>query len=108
MEQSIAESDDEITLERFEGWLRTARPGSRIEYHRGYLAADREEVVLLPRPWNKYAHVIHEPIYSVGVAAMRAAEQGKVELVQKRLGPSNYRYFAVKKRKATQVIRRQA
>ena len=64
----------------FRNWLRAARPGSLIEYHRGLLSVDR-----LQKP--------HTPNNEA-----RAFEQGFVRLVQKHHGPEDFSYLAIKAR----------
>lgn len=81
----------EMTDYKFEEWLRGAKPGQRLEYHRGHLAFDREEVHLI---YNKPHTVIIEPANSVGRAAYRAYESGLVELTQERFAPMQCRYWA--------------
>lgn len=103
MRDNLSQNDlDEITPERFDHWLRSAPPGSKLQYHYGLLASDRETVRLLPPPWSTYAHIYFEPMHSVGIAAYRAYEQGKVDLVQQKVGPETYRYFAIKRRNRRQ------
>lgn len=95
---TLTELEDEVTVEAFDLWLKHARPGSKLEYHRGNLALDREKVTTLPNYGGLVAHVFYEPLHSVGHAAWRAYELGQVELVQKKIGREVYSYFAFKRR----------
>jgi hypothetical protein len=76
-----------------------------MEYHRGFLAIDREKVMVLPR-FGGTAHVYFEPMHSVGVAAWIAYEQGRVVLAQKRIAPGVYSYIAFKRKKAMKTTKR--
>ena len=80
----------------FEAWLQIARPGSLIEYHRGQLCVDRQHKVNAPRntPENKARDVLHE----LATRALRASERGLVHLVQRRRGPEDFSYLAIKSR----------
>lgn len=97
MELRISDKDEEITVPAFERWLATSRPRDRFVYHRGFLAADREEVTLLPQ-LGKYVHVFHEPMHSLGQIAWHAYERGLVTLVQKKLpNGRGFEYIAFKR-----------
>lgn len=96
MEKLAPDDTIDVTIAHFELWLKTARPGDKFEYHRGFLAYDRETVTMMPQGY--YAHVFHEPMHDVGLAAYGAYERGQVELVQKKIGRERYRYFAIKRR----------
>lgn len=89
--------DEEITVPSFERWLKTARPGAKFVYHRGWLALDREEIRLLPSQ-GAFVHVYIEPAHELGLIAWHAHEHGVAELVQKRL-PDNrgFEYIAFKR-----------
>ncbi len=65
-------------------WLEGARRGERIEYHRGFLARSIEDG---PEgvPMRRRLRWLQE-----------MAERGIVHLVQKRHGPDDYSYLAVK------------
>lgn len=105
MTESLTQKYQEITADGFHGWLKAARPGEKLEYYRGFLAIDREKSYMVPA-LNAYAHVYYEPMHSLGLAVWRSYEQGLVELVQKKVGPDNYRYFVIKRRNRTKVKRR--
>ena len=67
-----------------------AKPGDRIVYYRGHLAYDR----------TPSAHVLDAAsrliVPVVANRVMALAEKGAVLPVQKRIGPSDYLYIAVK------------
>ena len=74
----------------FEAWLKTARPGSLIEYHRGHLCVDRQPK--LDDPDSEVRAELHR----LAVRVLRAADQGLVHLVQRRRGPEDFGYLAIK------------
>ncbi len=76
----------------FGTWLKTARPGSRIEYHRGHLCVDRAPK--LSASDNRTTAELNR----LALAAMEASEQGLVHLVQRRHGPEDFSYLAIKAR----------
>lgn len=96
METNKPDDTLDVTIAHFELWLKSARPGDRFEYHRGFLAYDRETVTMMPQGY--YAHVFHEPMHDLGLTAYGAYERGQVELVQKKLGRERYSYFAIKRK----------
>lgn len=73
----------------FCAWLGEAAPGDRIEYHRGTLGFDRLQVIggLEKRERDRLG--------ALATCVLRAAEQGLVHLVQKRLGPCRFAYIAI-------------
>lgn len=85
-----------MDADKFEDWLATAKPGSRIEYYRGDLAYDREGTVEIG---NVNAHVYREPLHSLGNAVWRAYRRNKVILYQTREDYGVFHYFAIKRRK---------
>lgn len=84
-------------------WLQTARPGSLIEYHRGHLCVDRQQRFDAPHdaPDNEPRAALND----LADRAMRAAEQGLVHLVQRRHGPADFSYLAIKSRPSVRVSR---
>jgi hypothetical protein len=70
-------------------WLARAGPGERIVYHRGLLTCDRAVVSgLCDRERRAVAMIAN--------AARDAAEQGLVCLVQRRNGPFDFSYLAIR------------
>ncbi len=74
-----------VTIERFQQWLRHANPGSRITYHVGNLAFDRQNVSRSDR----------DAVHALGNAAWHAGKAGAVSLVQRRIDPGVCAYEAV-------------
>lgn len=92
MGTTVSDNMDEY---KFEEWLRSAKPGAKLEYYRGHIAYDREGTVQIG---EKVAHVYHEPLNSLADAVWKAYRMGKVELTQTRDGPASFRYFVIKRR----------
>jgi len=82
---------DEIA---FCAWVAQAGPGETLVYHRGFLAVDATGVV------SKLLSDQQRALRLVAAAALRAAEQDLVHLVQARIGPDQFAYIAVARRKA--------
>jgi hypothetical protein len=79
------------SLTSFRVWLERAAPGSCLEYHRGFLSVDRTaSSPLSPRQRDRLARLAD--------LAFEAAERGRVHLVQRRQGSSDFSYLAVKVR----------
>jgi len=83
-------STDEIA---FCAWVAQAEPGETLVYHRGFLAVDATGVV------SKLLSDQQRALRLVAAAALRAAEQDLVHLVQGRIGPDQFAYIAVARRK---------
>lgn len=71
------------------GWLGQASPGDILEYHRGFLALDRE-----PHAGRLSAKDRAELVRMAGRAHW-AAERGLAHLVQRRYGPDDYSYLLI-------------
>lgn len=78
-----------IPLATFNRWLLRALPGQQLEYHRGLLVRDRS-------PASELAEGDRRALAEVADAVFRAAEDGSVHLVQRRHGPFDFSYLAVK------------
>jgi hypothetical protein len=78
----------------FCAWLAVAVPGERLVYHRGFLAVDAAGLVSSLSPERQRS------LRDVAAAALRAAEQGLVHLVQVRLGPHRFAYVALARPKS--------
>ena len=74
----------------FEAWLKTARPGGRIEYHRGLLSVDRQPKL------NSSDNEKRSELHRLAARVLSAAEQGLVHLVQRRRGAEDFSYLAIK------------
>ena len=73
----------------FCAWIAQAMPGERLVYHRGFLAFDAMALLSDLPPGRQRV------LRDVAAAAMRAAEQDLVHLVQARLGPDQFDYIVV-------------
>jgi hypothetical protein len=86
--ESRAASDAPIALASFNRWLLRALPGQQLEYHRGMLNRDRS-------PASGMSDEQRRGVARIADAALRAAEDGLVHLVQRRKGPFDFSYVAV-------------
>jgi hypothetical protein len=80
------------SLATFRVWLVRAKPGERLRYHRGFLVCDRTTGFEQDR----------RRVVAVADAVLEAAAAGKVHLLQRRVGPCNFAYFAIKASAASQ------
>ena len=78
-----------ISASAFRAWLARAEPCTTLEYHRGFLSRDRSPVSDLAKGRRRLAAAIAD-------AALAAAEKDLVHLVQRRNGPFDYSYLAIK------------
>lgn len=76
-------------------WLRQARAGDVLEYHRGLLIVDRTELGTLA------SDAARDALGQLADLALHLAEQGRVHLVQRRLAPGDFSYLAVARSPAT-------
>jgi uncharacterized protein YfaQ (DUF2300 family) len=70
-------------------WIAQAEPGETLIYHRGFLAVDATAIL------SKLPADRQRALRQVAAAALRAAEQNLVHLVQARIGPDQFAYIAV-------------
>ena len=84
---------DEIGLS---AWIAQAEPGEPLIYHRGFLAVDTFGSASALSPEHRSA------LRRTADAALRAAEQDLVHLVQARIGPDQFAYIAIARRKPRQ------
>jgi hypothetical protein len=81
----------------FCAWVAQAEPGETLVYHRGFLAVDATSVISkLPSDQQRVLRL-------VAAAALRAAEQDLVHLVQARIGPDQFAYIAIARSKPRQA-----
>ena len=78
-----------LTVGRFWSWLARAEPGAALEYHRGLLTLDRSPASDLSEDERRTAAKIAD-------AALGAAEDGLVHLVQCRNARFDFSYLAIK------------
>ena len=76
-----------LTEIEFCSWVAQALPGDGLEYHCGFLALDRTR----------------GDIDKLAARALWAFKQGLVHLVQERVGPEDFAYIAVARRKPPRV-----
>ena len=77
-----------ISVAVLSGWLARAKPGERLEYHRGFLALDR-----IKGPSREEAERLK--LAAVAGYALALADRGKLHLLQERHGNGDYSYWAV-------------
>jgi hypothetical protein len=80
--------DPRASLTSFNRWLLRAPPGDQLEYHRGMLNRDRS-------PASGMSDEQRRVVARIADAALRAAEDGLIHLVQRRNGPFDFSYMAV-------------
>jgi hypothetical protein len=78
-----------LTVGRFWSWLARAEPGAALEYHRGLLIFDRS-------PGSELSEDERRTVAKIADAALAAAAEGLVHLVQCRHGPFDFSYVAIK------------
>ena len=78
-----------LTVGRFWSWLARSEPGAALEYHRGLLILDRS-------PASELGEDERRTVAKIADAALAAAEDGLVHLVQRRNGPFDFSYVAIK------------
>jgi hypothetical protein len=78
--------------EAFCDWIANAVPSAVMIYYRGHLAFDR-----MPST-GVFANADRKRLIAVAKRAIQAAEDGLVHLVQRRHGPQDYSYIAIKAR----------
>jgi hypothetical protein len=88
-EPSESAARDLISVAEFRGWLASARSCSWFEYHRGLLIWDRS-------PASGLAEGDRRALGKIADAVFQAAGQGQVHLVQRRHGPFDFSYLAIK------------
>ena len=91
---TVSESDDTSSLPRmevdaFRAWLQRAEPGACLEYHRGFLSLDRS-------PKSDLSEDRRRALSRMANLALEAAERGRFHLVQRRNGPLDFSYLAIK------------
>ena len=79
-----------LTVGRFWSWLARSEPGAALEYHRGLLILDRS-------PASELGEDERRTVAKIADAAFRAPPRtGCVHLVQRRNGPFDFSYVAIK------------
>jgi hypothetical protein len=78
-----------ISEEAFCAGVGNAQPGDRIDYHRGHLLIDRS------RKHGAFSEKDRRELSAVANRALALAQEGRLCLVQQRLGEHDYSYLAV-------------
>lgn len=73
----------------FCAWVAQAEPGATLVYHRGFLVVDTDRLL------SKFPVEARGALRLLGDAAMRAAGEGLVHLVQVRLSTNRFAYIAI-------------
>lgn len=76
-----------IRARTFERWVERARPGARIEYHCGHLAVDR---------MSSFPESARRELNRIADRAFALAAEGRLLLVQRRIGSAGFSYVAIK------------
>ena len=84
------------SLATFRAWLVRAKPGDRVEYHRGFLALDRIKGM------SSLNDAERRKLAAVADQALALADGGK--LLQERHGNGDYSYWAVARPSARSVV----
>jgi hypothetical protein len=87
--QSCSGSASPLPLTPFGRWIGQAKPGECFEYHRGFLTVDRS-------PASHLADHERRVLTKLAGAALSAAQADQVHLVQRRNGPADFSYLAIK------------
>ena len=88
-ERSEPAARELISVAEFRGWLAGPESCSWFEYHRGLLIWDRS-------PASALSDDHRRALAKIANAVFQAAEQGQVHLVQRRNGPFDFSYLAIK------------
>jgi hypothetical protein len=78
-----------LTVGPFRSWLARSEPGAALEYHRGLLILDRS-------PASELSEDERRTVAKIADAVSSAAEDRLVHLVQRRNGPFDFSYVAIK------------
>lgn len=89
-----------IALALFRAWVAGAKPGERLEYHRGRLALDRIKATSSLRAAER------RKLATVADHASALAGQGKLHLLQQRHGYADYSYWAIARVPSGSVVPR--
>jgi hypothetical protein len=70
-------------------WVARARPGERVEYHRGFLAIDRTKGT------SALNEAARRKLNAVADHTLALSNEGRLHLLQERYGDGDYSYWAV-------------
>ena len=94
MAQAPRKPTPRLTEIEFCAWVAQAEPGDRLEYHRGFLAAD------MVSPLTGLSDEERDQLRDLGDRAFWAAEAGLVHLVQQRIATDCFAYLAIARPKS--------
>ena len=89
-----------MNQQQFCDWLIKSVPGEFIVYHRGYLWLDRDPKVRENEGTKEDIATIAE----LGDFAYLCSKAGHVYLVQKRIGPLDYEYRALRRKAGSNAV----
>ncbi len=81
----------------FLGWLAQAEPGTRLVYHRGFLAADTDGTASMMHPNDR------NELRLLADRAFAASNRDLVHLVQQRIDSDSFAYIAIARPKPKQA-----
>jgi hypothetical protein len=89
----LAKSDKTpfVTEDELRTWIVRARPEDELEYYRGFLTIDVNPL------GSRLAEAEQRGLRRVKDCAWQASQNGLVHLLQRRHGPNDYAYFAVRR-----------
>lgn len=76
----------------FAAWVKTSSPGQACLYHEGDLASDR-----LHEDGKSLQAIKAMKVHTLALVASKAAADGLVHLVQRRIEANHYEYIAVRR-----------
>lgn len=76
-------------------WVGHAEPGTKLEYHRGFLSSDRV------RGMSAFGEKARRELGAIADRAQRLAAEGRLILTQERHGDGDYSYYAAKPMKVS-------
>jgi hypothetical protein len=88
-DQSESAARDLVLVAEFRGWLARAASCSWFEYYRGMLIWDRSSA-------SELTETDRRALARIANAVFQAAERGEVHLVQRRNGPFDFSYVAIR------------
>lgn len=88
------------TPEELRHWVKYARAGSTVIYHRGHLQQDRWQFdfrsALSPHSSHS-GYVSREPFNEIARVAYAAYQSGQLALFQRKTGANSYLYYALRR-----------
>jgi hypothetical protein len=88
-DQRFSQANRRLSKAAFEAWLGRPAAGQEIEYYRGHLVWDRGCTSRLSGRQRQALSRLADAVFS-------AAEEGRVHLAQRRNGPFDFSYIAIR------------